>query len=149
MSLCLLDTNILLRLVHPFESQPTLIAEAVTSLRSNGETLCYTSQNMSEFWNACTRPAKNNGYGLTVEQTERYARILENSFSILADSLSTYHIWRDLIVRYKVAGAQVHDARLAAVMIAYSVPRLLTLNTRDFQRYREITTVHPADLQVS
>jgi hypothetical protein len=41
---------------------------------------------------------------------------------------------------------QVHDARLVAAMLAHGVPQILTLNPRDFQRYTEITVLHPADV---
>jgi len=46
-----------------------------------------------------------------------------------------------------VSGAQVHDARLAAVMSANNVTYLLTLNPRDFERFTGLTPVHPDDLQ--
>jgi predicted nucleic acid-binding protein len=51
--------------------------------------------------------------------------------------------WRRLVVRYSVAGVQVHDARLVASMLVHGVPNLLTLNGRDFARYATIRAVHP------
>ena len=37
------------------------------------DVLCYTSQNVGEFWNACTRPLDRNGYGLSPKETDRRA----------------------------------------------------------------------------
>jgi hypothetical protein len=42
-----------------------------------------------------------------------------------------------------VSGVQVHDARLATVMKAYGISRIVTLNVKDFARYSEIEAVHP------
>jgi hypothetical protein len=54
--------------------------------------------------------------------------------------------WRRLVITHSVAGARVHDARLVAAMRVHAVTHLLTLNTGDFARYREITAVDPKTL---
>jgi predicted nucleic acid-binding protein len=38
------------------------------------------------------------------------------------------------VIANKVRGVQVHDARLAAIMQAYGLTRILTLNQPDFLR---------------
>lgn len=48
--------------------------------------LCYTSQTLAEFWNASTRPLDKNGFGLTVAETDRLARVIERDFEFLPDS---------------------------------------------------------------
>jgi hypothetical protein len=53
----LLDSNILLRWVKPDHNDYPLVVSAIEAiLRRDGE-LCYTSQNVGEFWNTCTRSA--------------------------------------------------------------------------------------------
>ncbi len=55
--------------------------------------------------------------------------------------------WRELVLKYKVSGVQVHGARLVAAMLAGGIQNLLTLNGADFARYRElITVVDPGSL---
>lgn len=44
---------------------------------------------------------------------------------------------------HRVTGAQAHDARLAAVMQAAGIARILTFNVQDFSRYEGIEAVHP------
>jgi len=61
----LVDTNILLRFVEPKDPEHALVREAVRALTAKGESLCFTSQNLVEFWNVCTRPLSKNGLGLT------------------------------------------------------------------------------------
>ena len=40
-----------------------------------------------------------------------------------------------LLGRIPVAGKQVHDANIAATMLAHGIPRLLTFNAADFRRF--------------
>jgi hypothetical protein len=61
----LIDTNILLRWVKPDRNDYPTIVSAMEFILQGGGVLCYTSQNLGEFWNACTRPVDRNGYGLS------------------------------------------------------------------------------------
>ena len=65
----------------------------------------------------------------------------------LVDSNGVYTEWRRLVVRHKVSGVQVHDARLAASMYAHGLTHILTFNTADFARFDRIRPVHPSLLQ--
>jgi hypothetical protein len=51
-------------------------------------------------------------------------------------------------VRYGISGRQVHDGRIVAIMSAYRIRRILTLNVADFRRFSEIKAFAPADLLV-
>ena len=82
----LADTNILLRLLQPNDPDYSAVRTALETLWSRGEQLCYTAQNPVEFWNVCTRPVANNGFGLTVSETDRRARLIEDSFQFLPDN---------------------------------------------------------------
>ena len=116
---------------------------AVQQLWTVGEDLCYTSQNLAEFWNTCTRPAELNGYGLSIPEADRRARLVEDQLTLLEDSKAVHLEWRKLVVVNSVSGAQVHGARLVAAMHVHSITHLLTFNVRDFARYAGITPVHP------
>jgi len=142
----LVDTNILLRFVEPKDPEHALVREAVRALTAKGESLCFTSQNLVEFWNVCTRPLSKNGLGLTAAQTDERAALLENSFRLLPDNERVHAEWRRLVIAHSVAGVQAHDARLVAAMLAHGVRQSLTLNDRDFARYPGISVVHPRDV---
>jgi len=64
----LVDTNILLRLVQPDSPQYGIIRECTDRLWASGAELFYTSQNLAEFWNVCTRPADRNGFGFPAQR---------------------------------------------------------------------------------
>jgi len=63
----------------------------------------------------------------------------------LAEHAATRPNWRKLVVTHQVRGKQVHDARLAASMIAHGITHILTLNGADFARYPQLTVIDPTD----
>lgn len=140
----LLDTNILLRMSKSDDPHHPMIGRALQSLVSQGARLCFTSQILGEFWNASTRPLDQNGLGLSVDETDRIARVIERDFELLPDSRDVHDRWRHLLFAHKVKGVQVHDARLAASMYVHGVTQLLTVNVRDFERFPLLRIVHPA-----
>jgi predicted nucleic acid-binding protein len=142
----LVDSNVLLRWVKPDDRDYPLVVSAVDAILQRGAVLCYTSQNVAEFWNACTRPLDRNGYGLTPAEADRRAKLFEANLRLLPDSLSVHQEWRKLLVTQNVSGVQVHDTRLVAAMRVHGVTRILTFNQNDFARYADIEAVHPRTL---
>lgn len=128
----LIDTNILLRLSKRTDPLHELIKGAVERLVHMGSELCCTPQNVSEFWNVCTRPSNRNGFGLSVVETDARVRTIEQTMTLLPDNEQIYPEWRRLVVRNGVSGVQVHDARLAAAMHVHGVQNILTLNPAGF-----------------
>ena len=144
--LWLADTNILLRLAASSGPDYDPVRRAVQTLLARGDRLCYTPQNLVEFWNVATRPADRNGFGLSPAETDTRARLIESAFLLLPDSEAVHAEWRRLVIRHAVIGVQVHDARLAASMVVHGIRNLLTLNGRDFARYPGIVVVSPASV---
>jgi predicted nucleic acid-binding protein len=67
-------------------------------------------------------------------------------FTILPETSDTYVEWKRLVTTHAVSGLKAHDTRLVAVMLSHGVESILTFNVSDFQRYSDITVVHPADI---
>jgi predicted nucleic acid-binding protein len=143
---CLLDSNILLRISKSDDPQHPFIVQALRTMVGQGMRLCYTSQTLAEFWNASTRPLDKNGFGLTVAETDRLARVIERDFEFLPDSRETHERWRALLVAHNIQGVQVHDAKLAASMYTYGIGQLLTINIRDFKRFDGLRITRPEDV---
>jgi predicted nucleic acid-binding protein len=142
----LVDTNILLRFSPVDGTGYGDVRRAVSTLASQGGTLYYTSQNLSEFWNVCTRPKLANGFGLSIAKTNELVAGVEGICSLAPESELSHREWRRLVVSYQVSGTQVHDARIVATMRVNRITHLLTLNTRDFRRYSDIVAMSPAEL---
>lgn len=143
----LFDSNTFLRLAEKNSPQRQIVITAIRELRNRNETLYYTPQVLTEFWNVCTRPVSaRGGLGLSIEQTERKATLIEKYFTLLHDGAAAFTEWRRLVSALQIKGVQVHDAKLVASMIAHNIPYLVTFNTKDFSRFPMITAIDPADI---
>lgn len=142
----LADTNILLRLVEPTNLHHFEAKNAVDKLLKQGDTLYILLQNISEFWNVCTRPLDKNGLGFSVAQTDAELSKIEQVFDVLPDTEEVYKNWRELVVNYSVSGIKVHDAKIVASMKAHNIQNLLTFNAKDFKRYTDIKIIEPKDV---
>jgi predicted nucleic acid-binding protein len=145
----LVDSNVLLRWVKPEHSDYPAVASAIDALLRRNAILCYTSQNVAEFWNTCTRPVDRNGYGLSPEDADRTARLFEEKLRLLPDSLTVHEEWRRLLVTHGVSGVRVHDARLVAAMRVHGIKHIFTFNDKDFSRYTDIEAVHPRSVPLA
>jgi predicted nucleic acid-binding protein len=144
----LLDTNILLRIRHRQAAEYQSVRSALRVLVDRGEEPYFTSQNLVEFWNVCTRPSTaRRGFGLAVAETDKRARLLERIPNFLPDTAAIHMEWRQIVVAQGITGVQVHDARLVAAMKVHGLTQVLTLNTADFARYPGITAVHPQSIR--
>ena len=125
-----------------------LVKAALDALTDRGADICCTPQNISEFWNVCTRPSDRNGFGLSISEADEALQAIERTLTVLPDNEQIYRVWRALVVRHRVSGVQVHDARLAAAMQVHGISHILTLNQPDFMRYSSISVVHPQNVPV-
>ena len=142
----LLDTNILLRIVQPAAPAHSVAVEAVASILAVGDNVLITAQNLIEFWSVATRPIEVNGLGWSAALVGSEIQQLQLQFPMLEDAPDIFTNWLQLVKQYDVQGKKVHDARLVAVMQTYQVNHLLTFNGVDFQRFTDITVIHPSDL---
>ncbi len=112
----LLDTNILLRLVELAHTQHKEAREALKTLRLQNCLFYILLQNVSEFWNVCTRPKEKNGLGLSIAQTDLHLKRLERFFTVLPDTEEVYRNWREPIVKHSISGVKVHDAKIVGAL---------------------------------
>jgi predicted nucleic acid-binding protein len=138
----LLDSNVLLRRTQSSHPSHGVAVDAVSRLLAAGEAVHFTLQNIAEFWNVATRPARHNGLGFPASVALAEVEKIEAAFELLPDTPPLYAAWKELVVRHGVVGVKVHDARLVAAMNVHGVRRLLTFNASDFTRY-DIEVVQP------
>ena len=96
----LLDSNILLRWLEPEQPDQIIVKRALERLLVADADLCYTSQNLGEFWNALTRRTNRNGYGLSPAQAHLRARAVESKITLLPDTPDVHTEWRKLLVTH-------------------------------------------------
>jgi predicted nucleic acid-binding protein len=145
----LLDTGILLRLVDATDPLHEIVERAVDALIVRQEDLLIASQNIAEFWNVATRPAANNGLGLAPSDVlALYAETIAPICGVAVETEATPAEFVSLLAQYNVVGKQVHDARLVAIMRAWQIGSILTLNERNFRRFEPegIVVLTPSSL---
>jgi hypothetical protein len=71
---------------------------------------------------------------------------VEAKFPLLPDGPAVHQVWRKLLVDYRISGTQGHDGRLVAAMLVHDVKRILTFNTKDLTRFKQIEAAHPLQL---
>jgi predicted nucleic acid-binding protein len=124
----------------------TEAVDAVAALLNAGESVYILPQNISEFWNVCTRPLNKNGLGFTPAQADIELNRIESLLTVLLDNALIYLEWRQIVVKHAVSGVQVHDARIVAAMKAHRITHLVTFNHADFKRYQGINVMTPQDV---
>ncbi len=141
----LLDTNVLLRSADTTSAEHLPAQAAVNKLWAQGHELCYTAQNITEFWSVATRPqTSQNGLGLTAVDAAAEVSEIKAAFACLSENDEIFPEWERLVSAYSVLGKQLHDARLVAIMLTYRVTHILTFNTDHFAHYTQVVAVDPA-----
>ena len=142
----LIDTNTLLRTLQPSHPQRETARVAIKALTTHGRELHIVPQNLFELWVVATRPASQNGLGLSTAETAAELMRVKSMFPLLPDSPAIYPVWESLVIQYRVAGKPAHDARLVAAMLVHGLTTILTFDRTGFSRYAGVEALHPADV---
>ena len=142
----LVDTNVLLRRAQPSHPSHGSAVQSVAKLMARNTPVYFTPQIAIEFWSVATRPASQNGLGLSREIVLAELATIEELLTLLPDSPAIFHEWKRLVALHRVVGARVHDARLAAVANVYGVKCILTFNAADFARFENLAILDPSKI---
>lgn len=145
----LVDTNILVRINERGHPLQVLCSQVLTHLLKEGHELLGCAQAMIEFWAVATRPLAANGLGLTSAETEAALVKFEKLLVFLPEPADVGARWRSLANKHSIVGKQAHDTRLVAWMQAHSISSILTLNTKHFTRFSEVTCISPEELSLT
>ena len=145
----LVDTSVLLRLRDPADPSHAVCRAALDPEQVGRHGICLCAQVLVEYWVVATRPAANNGFGLSPDDAAEDVRSLRALLPCLPEPPDVVEHWQALVTRYRVSGKTAHDARLVALMTASGVRRLLTLNPSDFARYPDVEVLSPSALLVT
>jgi predicted nucleic acid-binding protein len=107
----LVDTNVIVRAIHPGDPLRVFAQQALRGLRSQNHRLCILPQNVAEFWAVCTRPAgpQGNGLGLSPAIARRLIARFEPLFDLYYETPGVYRQWKRLLAVREISGRQVHD----------------------------------------
>src|SRR3954469_7326517 len=117
----LVDTNILARLPNGGDVLRDLAKAAIVRMLRDNEQMVIAPQSLYEFWVVLTRPEKDNGYGFTPTQAQRWLWRAKQLCTLLPDTPEIYQRWENLVTTHNVLGKKGHDAHLAAWMHFHAV----------------------------
>jgi predicted nucleic acid-binding protein len=140
----LVDTSLLVRALQPQHPLCAVAQTAIDRLRLKERRLYVVSQNLVEFWVVATRPAGENGLGLSFAEALAELARVKSFFALLPETEAIFPAWERLVTAYQVSGKPAHDARLVAAMHVHGVTSILTFDKTGFTRYAGIEVVHPA-----
>lgn len=146
MAAYLLDTNVVLRLADRADAEHSQALDAVARLLLRGDEPVITAQVLIECWAVASRPRSNNGLAWDGPRIENAQIELLRDFRLLEETGNIFPQWRSLVRDHDVRGKQVHDARLAAVVLCHGHRHILTFNPSDFVRFSGLNVVHPKDV---
>ena len=132
----LVDTSALLRYIDADDAQHSSVFNTVDKLFRDGAEVGVTPQVLRELWSVSTRPAAVNGLGVAPLVLNDLITDLLKTFELWNDLPEIVSRWRQLAVTLNVKGAQAHDTNLAAAALVHGATHVLTLNGKDFERFR-------------
>jgi predicted nucleic acid-binding protein len=138
-----LDTNVVLRLVHA-DPRARRVSGRLRQLTEQGWTLAIPLQVAVEFWVVATRPADVNRLGWSAAVARAKLDQVLSGVTVLSEPAETADHWLELVTSVPVLGKRAHDAKLAASLRANGLSHLLTLNGGDFAGMPGIVPFHPS-----
>ncbi len=142
----LVDASVLLRLGDPKNAHYAECHELLSPKAAVRHELCLCAQSIIEYWVVATRPLPQNGLELTTAEASDDLLSLRSFLPNVPEPPDVADRWLRLVTQHHVRGKPSHDARLAALMDAPDIRKLLTLNARDFTRFTGLQCVDLAEL---
>ena len=130
------DTNVLVP--ARFRTAPLHNAARAALVRAGlgSESIHVSRQVLREYLSAVTR-RQDWSEPLPMAAALHDIEWLCSTFEILEDGEHVTRMLVTLCREVPVAGKQIHDANIAATMLAHGERRLLTFNAKDFRRFGE------------
>lgn len=97
-------------------------------------------QVLREYIGAVTRPQQWSA-PVTLAKAIADTDAFERLFTVAEDGPDVWNRFRGLCAAHVFGGKQVHDACLAATVLAHGASRLLTFNARHFRRFAPLIEV--------
>jgi uncharacterized protein len=137
------DTNILTYAHRRDSPWHAKAFDSVRSLAEGRQAWAIPWPCVHEFIAAVTNPRiMKPATPMTAAVAQMEAWMESGTLSLLTESDSHWTTLKGLFAASTIAGAQVHDARIAALCLQYGVSELLTAD-RDFTRFPALKTRNP------
>ncbi len=135
----LLDTNSLIYLKFSSLGFHQSTKSIFINLTERNNTFHISNQILREYIASCTREKLHKSYEEVIFDCEEFTQ----AFEVFEDTKQVSISLLELCKKYQINGKQVHDANIAATMLANSIPYILTANVTDFKRFSDLIKIIP------
>lgn len=138
------DTNVLVYAHRREAKEHPAAKRTLAKLASGSDEWAIPWPCVYEFYSVVTNRRIWNDSASTQQQAwaQVEAWLGSPSLRLLSETRDFAQVFSDLVLRSRVVGAVVHDARVAALCLAHGVEGLLTRD-RDFALFPELLTIDP------
>jgi predicted nucleic acid-binding protein len=136
-----IDTNVLLAATDEGRREHARCVAALDSWPAAGTTLYTSGQILREYLVVATRPAEQNGLGLSPSDALTNSATLRKRLQMLDEDRRVADRLADLLSTVECAGKQIHDANMVATALVHGIGAIATLNTDDFDRFRAVISI--------
>ncbi len=136
------DTNVLAysqQTVSPFHGPAVA---KLAGLRTAGHELWISRQVLREYLAGLSRPGLHSA-PVPMTSLVNDVRLFSSTYRIAEDGPAVTTELLTLLTTISTAGKQVYDANIVATMLVHGIPRLLTHNVADFNRFAGHITIEP------
>ena len=140
------DTNVLLTATDESRPRHMDARHAVESAGERGLHLAVSGQIVREYLVVATRPVDVNGLGLNSTQALQNIEAFRAFLALYAETEAVLEHLCRLIEARGLEGKRIHDANIAATMLAHGLAILVTENPADFSGIPGVQTVGIAEL---
>jgi len=130
-----IDTNALVYADQAHSAFHLSARAALGRLEQEGAELWISRQILREYLATVTRPGPAGVPAMTRAAAAAAVEGFAGAYQIAEDGPQTMARLLELVRTVPMGGKQVHDANIAATMLAHGITRLLTFNVTDFQRF--------------
>ncbi len=137
------DTNVLLSATDRSRRSHAAARSVIERAGSAGWHLYISGQVVREYLVVATRPMDANGLGLRVGEALANVDQLLARMTMLEENEAVGRELRALVASLHLTGKRMHDAGIAATMIAHAVDHLVTDNLGDFGMFSTLRALGP------
>lgn len=138
------DTNIFIYVSQTDSPFHERAVEALKRFRSQGKYFTVTTQILQEYLAVSTREHKRTGKPKLELIVENY-HLIATGCEVLFDTETSVQLLQEYAAQRKIAGVDVYDANIVAVMVANGEKEILTNNPNDFLPFRDLISVITLD----
>ena len=139
------DTNVLLTATDKSRQNHHRALELLRLCMRTGRYLVVSGQVLREYLVVATRPTAVNGFGQRPEDALNNVNKLLRGMELAAENSAVNTELMKLIRDHDLKGKHIHDANIAATMMAHQIRVLITENDDDFGVFDQVEALQIAD----